>query len=90
MERGRTCAFKRISGIRTEDKVAIQRYYIVDAATGEVIRYASSTQAYTNEAYRSLLAECGFNEVVFYPSLSGNAGCPERDLMAVLARKDGI
>jgi SAM-dependent methyltransferase len=72
----------------TEDNVAIQRYYIIDAATGEVTRYSSSTQAYTNEEYRSLLAECGFGEVVFYPSLGGSAGSPEGDLIAILSQKD--
>jgi hypothetical protein len=72
----------------TEDNVAIQRYYVIDAATGEVARHSASTQAYTNEEYRSLLAECGFGEVVFYPSLGGSAGSPEGDLIGVLSKKD--
>jgi SAM-dependent methyltransferase len=72
----------------TEDNVAIQRYYIIDAATGEVTCHSSSTQAYTNEEYRSLLAECGFGTVVFYPSLGGSAGSPEGDLMGILSQKD--
>ena len=69
-------------------KVAIQRYYIVDAATGEVARHASSMQAYTHEEYQSLLADCGFGEVVFYPSLGGGAGNPGNGLIAVLSRED--
>jgi len=68
--------------------VAIERYYVIDAATGDVARHASSTQAYTKEGYRSLLADCGFGEVVFYPSLGASAGDPEGDLMAALARKE--
>jgi SAM-dependent methyltransferase len=70
-----------------EDKVAIQRYYIVDGATGEVMHHSSSTQAYTNEEYRALLTGCGFGDVVFYPSLGESAGGPEGDLIAILSRK---
>jgi hypothetical protein len=36
-----------------------------------VTRYASSAQAYTDEEYRSLLDECGFEEITFFPSLTG-------------------
>jgi SAM-dependent methyltransferase len=72
----------------TEVNVAIQRYYIIDAAAGEVARHSASTQAYTNDQYGSLLAECGFGEVVFSPSLGGSAGSPEGDLMGVLSQKD--
>jgi SAM-dependent methyltransferase len=71
-----------------DDSVAIQRYYVIDAATGEVACNSSSTQAYTNEEYRSLLAECGFGEVVFYPSLGEGAGSPQGDLIAVLSQKN--
>jgi SAM-dependent methyltransferase len=71
-----------------EDNVAIQRYYIIEAATGEVACHSASTQAYTNEEYRSLLAECGFGKVVFYPSLGGSADSPEGDLIAILSQKD--
>ena len=67
--------------------VAIERTYIIDAATGEVRRNSSSTQAYSNEGYRSLLAESGFGEVVFYPCLGERAGSPQDDLMAILTQK---
>jgi SAM-dependent methyltransferase len=70
-----------------ESGAAIQRYYVVDAATGEVARHSATTQAYTNEGYRSLLAECGFGEAVFYSSLGGSAGRAEGDLIAVLSQK---
>jgi len=72
----------------TENNVAIQRYYVIDAATGEVARHSASTQAYTDEEYRSLLATCGFGKVVFYPSLGGSAGSPEGDLIGILSQKD--
>jgi len=70
-----------------EHSVTIQRYYIIDAASGEVTRYSSSMQAYTDEEYRSLLAECGFGKVVSYPSLGGSGGDSENYLMAILSQK---
>ena len=47
--------------------VATERYFIIDAQTGEVTRHAASMQAYTDDEYRALLIECGFDEVAFYP-----------------------
>ena len=72
-----------------EDNVAIERYYLIDAATGEVTRHSSSTQAYTDQEYRSLLAECGFGHMAFYPSLSEEVGGLESDLIAILSQKNG-
>ena len=40
-----------------EGSVAIQRYYILHAGTGEVARHSASVQAYTDDQYRTLLAE---------------------------------
>jgi SAM-dependent methyltransferase len=71
-----------------EDHVAIERYYVVDAATGGVARHSSSTQAYTDDQYRSLLAECGFGRVAFYSSLGGSTGAAAGDLIAILSRKE--
>jgi SAM-dependent methyltransferase len=70
-----------------KNKAAIQRYYVIDAATGGVTFNSSTMQAYTNEDYRLLLAECGFTDAVFYPSLGGSAGSPEGGLIAILSRK---
>ena len=70
-----------------EGNVAIERYYIVNAVTGEVTRHSASTQAYTDGQYRSLLVECGF-EVEFHPSMGGNTGSAGSDLMVLLSRKE--
>jgi len=70
------------------DHVAVERFYVIDAGTGEVTRHSASTQAYTDEEYRSLLAECGFSGVVFYSSLDGCVDGPRGDLVAVLAQRD--
>ena len=72
----------------SENNVAIQRYYIIDAASGIVTRHSASTQAYTIEEYRSLLTECGFGEVLFYPSLGESAGDPQGDLIGILSHKE--
>ncbi|MFC2023505.1 class I SAM-dependent methyltransferase [Chloroflexota bacterium] len=71
----------------TEDNVSIERYYIIDAATGEVERHSASMQAYTDEEYRSLLAECGFGEVVLYSSLNGSVDSFAGGLVGILAQK---
>jgi SAM-dependent methyltransferase len=65
--------------------VAIERYYIVDTATGEVTRHASSMQAYTPEGYAALLAEAGFGAPRWYASLAGDDGPVQEGLVALLA-----
>jgi len=63
------------------------RFFIIDASTGEVTRYALSAQAYNNAQYHSLLAECGFEEVKFFPSLTGTEDESQSDLMVILTKK---
>jgi SAM-dependent methyltransferase len=70
-----------------EVNVAIERFYIVNALTGEVARHSASTQAYTDGQYRSMLVECGFGEVEFYPSMGGSTDSVGSDLTVVLSRK---
>lgn len=66
---------------------ATERYYVVDAETGGVIRYASSMQAYTDAEYRGLLAECGFREIAFHAAMGGGADERERGLVVIVARR---
>ena len=70
-----------------ESHVAIERYYIVDAATGEVTRHSSSMQAYTEREYRALLAECGFGEAQFGLPAEWSTGGAGTALTLVLAQK---
>jgi SAM-dependent methyltransferase len=70
-----------------ECRVAIERFYIVDAATGTVTRHSASTQAYTDDDYRSLLAECGFGDVEIGLPPAWNPGDPGTDLTLVLANR---
>jgi SAM-dependent methyltransferase len=70
-----------------EDNVAIERYYIVDATTGEVARHSASTQAYTDGQYRSLLVECGFGDVRFFPSMGRSTDSAASELTVILSQK---
>jgi len=70
-----------------EVSVAIERYYVIDAVTGDVSLHSSSTQAYTNRDYRNLLSECGYVDIEFYPSLGEPAGKLQQDLICILASK---
>ena len=64
--------------------VATERYFVVDAATGDVTRHAASVQAYSVEQYRSLLAEGGFAGVTFCPSLGGSPDEAQAELMVAI------
>ena len=71
-----------------ESGVAIERYYVVDAVTGEVTRHSASVQAYTDEEYRASLTDCGFEGVQFYPSLDGGMSrAGGDDFIVVLGQK---
>jgi hypothetical protein len=63
------------------------RHFVVEASTGNVIRYAQSMQAYTDEDYRSLLVEAGFREIQFYPSLTGVFDPEQESLIVIIAVK---
>jgi SAM-dependent methyltransferase len=68
--------------------VATMRYFIVDTQTSQVTRYASSMQAYTDKQYRELLEECGFQNIAFYSSLTGETDSAQTGLFAILAGKE--
>jgi SAM-dependent methyltransferase len=64
---------------------ATTRYFIVDAITAGVEQHAQSMQAYTEAEYRALLEECGFQDVVFHPSLDGSVEGAHPGLFALTA-----
>jgi len=70
-----------------EHRVTINRYLIVDAATGEVTLHASTMQAYTNEEYETLLRGAGFSEVEFHDSLTEEEEGNEH-LIVIVGRKN--
>jgi len=67
--------------------VSTTRYFIVDAASSSVTAYASSSQAYTDEEFRSLLRNAGFAAVSRYGSLTGEDDASSRDLAVYRAEK---
>jgi len=68
-------------------QASTQRFFVIDAATGEVQRSALTTQAYREEQFADMLARAGFAAVRFFPSLIGEPDETQRALFAVLARK---
>lgn len=70
-----------------DQRSATIRHYVVEVATGNVIRYAQSMQAYTNDEYRALLADAGFGDIHFYPSLMGMPDPEQEALIAITAKK---
>jgi SAM-dependent methyltransferase len=66
---------------------ATVRYFVADALTGHVTQHAQSFQAYTDAEYQSMLNECGFDHVEFFPSLTGVQDETSGELMAIVAKK---
>jgi SAM-dependent methyltransferase len=63
------------------------RYYVIDAANGEVEAHTSTQQGYTRDELYELLVECGFRSVRFYPSLIGVSDLSQSDFFAVSAHR---
>jgi len=72
----------------SNSSTATKRYFIIDASTSNVTRHATTYQAYTDQQYRSLLRECGFEAIEFYPSLGEAKEKYQNDLIAIVARKE--
>lgn len=67
--------------------VATERFFIIDAETGQVTRHAASTQGYDEGQIVSLLRETGFGEIDFFPSLTGKTESDVDEFMVVLAQR---
>jgi SAM-dependent methyltransferase len=68
-------------------QAATREFFVIDAASGDVARYAVSYQAYSDVEYRTLLTDQGFCDVAFYPSLTGEQNPTKPDLVAILGTK---
>lgn len=66
---------------------ATTRYFVIDAASGEVTTYAGTQQAYTEEEYQALLRDSGFEDAETIPSLTGQPDESQADFFVLLARK---
>jgi SAM-dependent methyltransferase len=71
-------------------RVATERYFIVDAASGAVVRHAASVQAYTLDEYAALLTACGFEMPAFHPDLGGAAGDPSGEFVVAVTHRPPI
>jgi len=73
-----------------ETQATTERYFIVDSETGEVTRHAMTNEAYTDEQFRDALAQAGFGDVRFFPSLVGVEVKDESQSvnLAIVARKE--
>jgi SAM-dependent methyltransferase len=70
-----------------EETVTMIRYYVVDAANGDVTLHAQSFQAYTQAEYEALIEECGYTNTSFHPSLMSVPDPEQSSLLAILAEK---
>lgn len=76
----RECAWHAEMSITTE------RYFVVSLESSEVARYVSTTQAYSDAEYESLLHDARFAGVERHASLSGELREGERELFVALGR----
>ena len=67
-------------------RARVDRYYVVDSASGKVSRYTSTGQAYELDEYRELLHGAGFPSAEMYPALDGGPGSEADDLIVWVAR----
>jgi SAM-dependent methyltransferase len=68
-------------------KTTTIRYVVIDAESGALNFYAQTFQAYSDDDYRTILSDCGFNEIQFFASLTGAPDESQEELEAIVARK---
>jgi SAM-dependent methyltransferase len=71
-------------------RVAIERFYVIEEETGAVSRYTQSIQAYADEEYVKMLRDRGYTDIRNYSSLTGEAGETSNDLLVIAARKPDL
>ena len=70
-----------------EERTAVERFFIIDAGTGDVTRHAATIQAYSDDEYRDMLRSAGFAEVSRRPSLESAETAREPALFALVATR---
>lgn len=73
----------RESAWDTASRARVERYYVLDAASGGVERYGITTRAYEPDEYLELLHGAGFARVELHPALDG---ADPDDLFVLVAR----
>ena len=69
-----------------QHRAAIERYLVVSLPPAELAEYLSTTQAYSDEEYTSLLRGLGFDRITRHASLSGGHPEQEQGLFVLVAR----
>jgi SAM-dependent methyltransferase len=69
-----------------DQSAATERYFIFEDGQ-PMLRYASTTLAYTEEDIAALLEEAGFSGLEFHPSLTGETSDSPEDFFVVIARR---
>jgi SAM-dependent methyltransferase len=64
---------------------ATTRLIVIDAAGATAAVHAQTFQAYTDDEYAALLTECGFGDITFHPSLTGEGDESQAAFMAITA-----
>lgn len=69
-----------------EQSATTERYILLEGGQ-PIVRYASTTLAYTEEDIAAMLTECGFREINFHQSLTGETSESPEDFLVVSARR---
>lgn len=69
-----------------EPKVAMERFYVLEAGSEAVRRYGQSMQGYGEEEYTALLEEAGFRRIEIFAALTGKD--EPGDLQVIVSRKE--
>jgi SAM-dependent methyltransferase len=67
-------------------QTATTRFFVIDAATGEVHQLTQTMQAYTDQEYGRMLEQAGFAAVKFLPSFGPSKDQHRDDLMLIEAK----
>ena len=67
-----------------ESLTATERFYIIDAASGQVTHHAASTQGYEEDELEALRGEAGFEQITFHPSMTGYLICQRCPAVSVM------
>jgi SAM-dependent methyltransferase len=69
-----------------DEHASTTRYFVVEASTGNVERYATTTQAYRDDEFDRLLMDAGFSDLQRHASLAGNDEYRQEGLFVCTAR----
>ena len=66
---------------------AVERYYIIRASGESTLEYINRTKAFEEHEYMSMLQDAGFDQVKFYPSLTGEDSQQLDGMFVIISEK---